>query len=475
MLTCAGCFDARRTPVLLIDAPAGNKWPAFERWAEPGYLERKIAEPIKFAKSYTPTFLYFSKLHAWATQARETGVQPGERLGPEHGNWLVPAQDIKMTLATFHRESNASAWGGGGEAGKLPPSFCATENQPCDCPPGGRVRYGAAPNWSKWRKMRKTEEFVICGNKIFGDPSPGAGKSCQCKLPPAAAVPPPRSKPRWVYHSKCIAGQATKQDPWVPVMDDIDVTRTADFWVPPPHPQASESRDGPIVHLWYGSAGSSTRSHFDYYENFFVQVLGHKRWLLASPEHYAEMYVLPHGHPSGRQSALDWPHNDTAVFPRASKHVRLLEAYIGPKEVLYVPPVWFHSTEAIGPGPNLGLSYWSESETQTNYNELATHVNSHCKGGPRVRSARQKRQLLRNLGEIVAVSLNINDVGSAAVRGGSGGGIFTPTLIAELIRLSARFAHNSPEFPLRPPYGVAPAIGGGGYACQLLDSNSCTA
>ena len=60
--------------------------------------------------------------------------------------------------------------------------------------------------------------------------------------------------------------------------------------------------------------------------------------------------MLPTHHPSGRQSALDWPHNNTAVFPRASESVRLLEAYIGPKEVLYVPPVWFHSTEALGPG-----------------------------------------------------------------------------------------------------------------------------
>lgn len=111
-------------------------------------------------------------------------------------------------------------------------------------------------------------------------------------------------------------------------------------------------------------------------ENFFVQVLGEKRWLLAPPAAYAEMYVLPGGHPSGRQSALDWPHVNTTAYPRAtakadgagtvgigphSGPVGLLETRLKPKEVLYCPPVWFHGTEAIGPGPNLGLSFWSES------------------------------------------------------------------------------------------------------------------
>jgi hypothetical protein len=107
-------------------------------------------------------------------------------------------------------------------------------------------------------------------------------------------------------------------------------------------------------------------------ENFFVQVLGEKRWLLAAPAAFGEMYVLPGGHPSGRQSALDWPHVNTSAYPRATGKsarvdtagVGLLETWLKPKEVLYCPPVWFHSTEAVGPGPNLGLSFWSESGEQ---------------------------------------------------------------------------------------------------------------
>lgn len=57
----------------------------------------------------------------------------------------------------------------------------------------------------------------------------------------------------------------------------------------------------------------------------------------------------------------DWPHVNTTAYSRASAAVGLLETRLKPREVLYCPPVWFHGTEAIGPGPNLGLSFWSES------------------------------------------------------------------------------------------------------------------
>ena len=70
---------------------------------------------------------------------------------------------------------------------------------------------------------------------------------------------------------------------------------------------------------------------------------------------------------------------------QAEQRLGLLEAVLQPQEVLYVPPVWFHATEARGPGPNLGLSYWSESETQTRLNVLRSQASAACK--PPVRKA----------------------------------------------------------------------------------------
>ena len=81
-----------------------------------------------------------------------------------------------------------------------------------------------------------------------------------------------RPKQRWLYHSKALQASAAapKPTPWTPVLSDIAPTSL--FWLPPPHPAAVESRSGPLGHIWYGSAGSRTRPHFDMYENFFVQV-----------------------------------------------------------------------------------------------------------------------------------------------------------------------------------------------------------
>ena len=39
------------------------------------------------------------------------------------------------------------------------------------------------------------------------------------------------------------------------------------------------------------------------------QLLGRKRFLLASPRQYPHFYFYPLMHPSGRHSALDWPHS----------------------------------------------------------------------------------------------------------------------------------------------------------------------
>ena len=123
-----------------------------------------------------------------------------------HDRWLVPQAN--------------SSWADGRQP---PPSTCARENSLCGCPPG--VRYGAAPNWSRWRKMRRGEDAVPCGNDLFGDPHPGVGKQCQCELPATAG--PRRERERWVYHSKALTASA----PWAPVLGDV--APLTFFWVAP--------------------------------------------------------------------------------------------------------------------------------------------------------------------------------------------------------------------------------------------------
>ena len=74
----------RRTPVVLSDSPASAAWRGFDKWAEPGYLERHLPEPINFAKSYDPNFMYYNKRHSWAEEARRIRAAPAQRLGASH-------------------------------------------------------------------------------------------------------------------------------------------------------------------------------------------------------------------------------------------------------------------------------------------------------------------------------------------------------------------------------------------------------
>jgi hypothetical protein len=223
-----------------------------------------------------------AELHGYAKAARARKLGAGERLPVEAvggrggggrgsgGGWIVPAVDVVLSVRDFHAEGNAT--------GHLPPA---------PAPPGSGV--GLTPSSSAPSSLAPS----------------GRGR--------AGSVASIGHRRRWLYHSKVL----TAQSPWVKVLPDI--SPMSFFWVPPVHSGALETKNGPISHLWYGMAGSRTRPHFDLYENYFVQVVGRKRWLLAPPGQFSEMYVLPSSHPSGRQSALDWPHLETSTFPLASK------------------------------------------------------------------------------------------------------------------------------------------------------------
>lgn len=53
-----------------------------------------------------------------------------------------------------------------------------TMSTTCSC--FGSVRFGYGTNWTTWRSVSGT---IQCIDSVFGDPSPGHGKICQCDQP----------------------------------------------------------------------------------------------------------------------------------------------------------------------------------------------------------------------------------------------------------------------------------------------------
>lgn len=119
--------------------------------------------------------------------------------------------------------------------------------------------------------------------------------------------------------------------------------------------------------MWISSAGMITHTHFDQDFNFFVQLLGKKRFTLWAPSQHELMYVFPRVHPMWHKSRLNFRAPDLLRFPQFAK-TRALQIELGPGDVLFVPPYTWHYVETLT--PSISLSTWSHDYS------LYDHMNS---------------------------------------------------------------------------------------------------
>lgn len=154
--------------------------------------------------------------------------------------------------------------------------------------------------------------------------------------------------------------------------------------------------------LWMGGAGVTASTHFDRSHNFFAQVVGRKRFLLWAPWQWGGLYVYPFYHARDRQSQLiraEWggqgidrdggggggggddgsatrdgvgvvgnvlgERGERAgtvgqVFPNSVQSNPFGVADIGPGELLYIPPFWWHRVTALT--FSVGVNAWSPGQ-----------------------------------------------------------------------------------------------------------------
>eukprot|EP00053_Salpingoeca_punica_P009790 m.88140 g.88140 ORF g.88140 m.88140 type:complete len:406 (-) comp15167_c0_seq1:63-1280(-) len=117
------------------------------------------------------------------------------------------------------------------------------------------------------------------------------------------------------------------------------------------------------THVWVSPPNTTTPCHFDLFHNFYVQLAGRKRFLLFPPAQWQQLYLYPLLHPAGRSTQVDLD-GDVAEqrrrFPAyVPGHVRALVADLGPGDVLYLPPLWFHHVTAVGSEASVSISVWS--------------------------------------------------------------------------------------------------------------------
>lgn len=95
------------------------------------------------------------------------------------------------------------------------------------------------------------------------------------------------------------------------------------------------------IHCRFGMRSVIAEAHFDGSRNAVVEIGGMRRWILAHPNQCVNMHMLPHGHPSGRHSEVDWSNPDTEKFPNFKK-IMGNEVILQPGDFLYVPTYWIH-------------------------------------------------------------------------------------------------------------------------------------
>ena len=110
--------------------------------------------------------------------------------------------------------------------------------------------------------------------------------------------------------------------------------------------------------MWLGPAGTITPLHRDWSDNFFVQLIGEKRFVFFSPADAPLLYVQ-RGAPTHEWSLVDVDHPDLARFPLVGR-ARPLECVVGPGEMLLIPGGWFHHVRSLS--VSFSLNFFLDSQ-----------------------------------------------------------------------------------------------------------------
>ncbi|MBF5058991.1 cupin-like domain-containing protein [Candidatus Neptunochlamydia vexilliferae] len=114
-------------------------------------------------------------------------------------------------------------------------------------------------------------------------------------------------------------------------------------------------KDPIYTYLWIGK-NTQSGLHYDYNDNFLIQIDGKKKVFLAPPEAAKHLYPLPQNFTKTQVNPVS---PDFEKFPKFRK-VDIWKGEIGPGEYLFIPKGWFHHIYA--PDASISMNCWYGKE-----------------------------------------------------------------------------------------------------------------
>jgi len=115
------------------------------------------------------------------------------------------------------------------------------------------------------------------------------------------------------------------------------------------------------ANFWFGSRGCKTPLHYDYSDNFLIQVFGAKTITLFSP-HYTPYLYAASSDINPHTSRVNVFAPDLAKFPLYAKaYPDRLECEITSGAMLYIPKGWWHAVESTEIAASVNV-WWSEAQ-----------------------------------------------------------------------------------------------------------------
>lgn len=117
--------------------------------------------------------------------------------------------------------------------------------------------------------------------------------------------------------------------------------------------------------VWIGNA-SQVACHFDTFENIACVIAGRRRFTLFPPQSISDLYVGPIDNTMAGQP-VGLAVGSAPLDPRYPRFERIrdqaLVVELEPGDALYLPKLWWHQVEAIGP-MNMLVNYWWDAFKQ---------------------------------------------------------------------------------------------------------------